>query len=104
MPDFDGHRMSIPSFVIILPCLAGFLLCILRYYQADPVNRLTDRQFVTGSAAVATILGYLVSGIVWPDAGMLPAGFLVLALGLLGYAVRLFRQPLHPPTPTPTPG
>jgi hypothetical protein len=99
--------MNIPSFVIILPCLACFLLCALRYYQADPVNRLTDRRFVTGCAAVLTIIIYLLARIAWPDGDMLPMAFLLLALGLLCYAVRLFRGPLHPPeaaSPAPTTG
>ena len=99
--------MYIPSFVIVLPCLASFGLCGLRYYQADPDNRLTDRRFVAGSTAVATIFVFLVARVFWPGVDLLPVGFLLFALCLLGYAVRMFRQPLFPPeepVQTPTPG
>ena len=96
--------MHIPNFLIILPCLASFGLCGLRYYQADPERRLTDHRFVAGSAAILTIFVFLMARVFWPRVDSLPAGFLLFALCLLGYAVWMFRQPLYPPAePVPTP-
>ncbi len=89
--------MYIPNVLVILPCLVSFGLCALRYYQANPDNRLTDRRFVVSSGAVATIFAFLLSRVIWPAEHWLPAAFLLLALCLLGIAVWLYRQPLHPP-------
>ena len=97
MPDFSRYIMYIPSVLIVLPCLACFALCAFRYYQLDPENRLTDRHFVTSFTALLTIVVYLIARIGWPDVWLLPVGFLLLALGLLGYAVWLFRR--KPPAP-----
>ena len=89
--------MYIPGFVVVLPCLASFLLSGFCYYELDPVNRLTDRHFVTGCAAVLAIIVFVLARILWPEMALLPAGFLLLALGLFGYAIRLLRQFLYPP-------
>ncbi len=96
--------MYIPSFLIILPCLVSFVLSGARYYEANPDNRLTDRRFVMAAGAVATIFAFLMSRIVWPAEAWLPVAFLLFALCLLGFAIRMFRQPLHPPAmPVQTP-
>ena len=95
--------MFVPSFLVVLPCLACFLLCGVRYYQANPERRLTDHRFVVSAAAVATVFAFLLARIVWPHLGLLPAGFLLLALGWLGCGVWIFRQPLQPAkAPVPT--
>ena len=89
--------MYIPSFVVVLPCLASFLMSGFCYYELDPVNRLTDRHFVTGCAAVLAIIVFVLARGFFPEIALLPAGFLLLALALLGYSVRLLRQFLSPP-------
>lgn len=99
--------MYIPSFLIILPCLASFGLSGVRYYEANPDDRLTDRRFVLAAGSVATMFAFLMSRIIWPAEYWLPAAFLLFALCLLGRAVWMFRQPLHPPAipvQTPTTG
>ena len=97
--------MYIPIFLIVLPCLASFLLAAIRYYEANPDNRLTDRRFVMAAGSVATMFTFLLSRAFWPSEAWLPVAFLLFALCLLGLAIRMFRQPLHPlaaPAQTPT--
>ena len=89
--------MHIPSFRIILPCLVSFGLAGFRYYEANPDDRLTDRRFVLAAGSIAAIFAFLMSRVIWPDETWIPVGFLLVALCLLGLAVRMFRQPLHPP-------
>ena len=99
--------MYIPSFLIVLPCLASFLLAAIRYYEANPDNRLTDRRFVMAAGSIATMLAFLLSRAFWRAEAWLPVAFLLFALCLLGLAIRMFRQPLHPlaaPAQTPTAG
>lgn len=89
--------MHIPNFLIALPCLFAFLLSLIRYYQADPLNRFTDRRFLTACAAIVTLIANVATRARWPGEPRFAPAFLLLALCLLGYAVWLLRAPLHPP-------
>jgi hypothetical protein len=89
--------MYVPSFLVVLPCLAAFVLSAQRYYVANPENRITDRRFLLSVLAVATIFAFMLARVFWPNEARVSEAFLLFALSLLGVAIWMFRQPLHPP-------
>jgi hypothetical protein len=94
--------MFIPSFVIVLPCLASFLLSGACYYQIDPVKRVMERHFLACLGSILTIFVFVMARQLWPQFSLLPIGFLLFALGLLGYSTWLFRRMRNPAQTLPT--
>ena len=92
--------MFVPSFIIVLPCIASFLLSGSCYYLLDPPNRVLERHFIVSAASILTIVVFVLARQLWPQVVLLPVGFLPVALGLLGYSAWLFRRMRNPPTQT----
>jgi predicted PurR-regulated permease PerM len=88
--------MFVPSFVIVLPCIASFLLSGACYYLLDPPNRVLERHFLASSGSILTMIVYVMARQLWPQFGLLPVVFLLLALALLGYSTWLFRRMRNP--------
>jgi hypothetical protein len=94
--------MAIPSFVIVLPFLASFLMCAVRYYHEDATVRPTHPAFLVGASAVLLTIIYVMlmaiaGAILWVS-----LLFMVLAFASLALGVRLLRR--KPPSPAPDGG
>ncbi len=84
--------MRIPSTLIMLPCLAAFFLCLVRFYQARGRPGIFDVRFLAAAAAILTMIAYLLVTVLTDNSAMISQVFLGLALGLLILAALLFHH------------
>lgn len=84
--------MAIPSALIVLPFLASFLMCAVRYYIEDSVNRVIHPCFLLGAAAVLLTILYLVLVAIIGEILWVSLLFMVLAFVSLALGVYLLRR------------
>ena len=84
--------MYIPGFLIVLPCIAAFVLSALMYYRTDPEKRLTDVRMLTMWAAILVILLYSAARVLVPGHDWVTVPFFLLGLATLAAAVQLTRR------------
>jgi hypothetical protein len=82
----------VPTPVIILPCIAAFLLTIWQYVQIDPRRRVLNLRFALMVGAIASALLYPLFKYESPDNRQASWLFLVLALFWLAAAFYLLRR------------
>ena len=91
--------MAIPSALIVLPFLASFLVCAVRYYNDDPVNRVIHPCFLVGASAVLLTIFYVVLLAVTEVTLWVSLLFLALAFASLALGVYLLRHARPRSTP-----
>jgi hypothetical protein len=86
----------VPSFMIILPFLAAFVLTLWQYVAIDPKRRILNIRFWLMVGAIVAAISYPVFIFYVPDDR--PASWLLFALALfwLAGAYHLFRN-MPPP-------
>ena len=84
--------MRVSSTFIMLPCLAAFFLCLVRFYQARGQPGILDVRFLAAAAAIVLMISYLLVNVLTDSSAMVSQVFFGLALGLLVLAVLLFQH------------
>jgi len=91
--------MAIPSFVIVLPLLASFVMCGVRFYCDEGANGVANPSFILAAVTVLLAFFYimliaLIAPILWVS-----LLFLLLALASLAIGVHLVRHLPSRPSP-----
>jgi len=84
--------MSMPTFAVVPPLLAAFVLLAFEHYKTNPQHQLRDLRFVMMAAAVVMIFTQVLIASVLPWLSLLLFG---LALVWLGVAAALVGRRLR---------